>query len=147
MDLNLREKGSLVESLWHSVNGAAGDLANVPRAVRRVIETGAWREREYRGKTYTNPSFAALITNKPLRGCGWPIDKVAALLKTEPVVETMFREATTAPVGKPGHRLNHDIVMIKARQGNARDYLLARLKRERDDLFERVAIGEMSAHA
>jgi hypothetical protein len=81
MEINSREKGSLVESLWHAVSDANGSMSNVPGLVRRVIETEAWREREYRGKTYQHPNLLSFITSKPLAGCGWEPEVVEALLE------------------------------------------------------------------
>jgi hypothetical protein len=142
LELNLREKGSLVQSLWSAVGDASGSLANVPGLVRRVLETEAWRERVQRGKTYTHPTFLSFITTKPLAGCGWPPEKIEVLLKDEPETLALFRAAT---VGRKG--AHHDNVMMKAPQGNSRAYTLDRLKRERPDLFAKVTAGKLSANA
>ncbi len=42
---------------------------------------------------------------------------------------------------------HHDIVMMKVSQGNSRAYTLARLKRERPDLFQRVKAKAITANA
>lgn len=110
MDLNLRDKGSIVESLWHTVDDAAGNLKHVPALVRKVIETEAWRRREQRGKVYEHSSFLSFITEKPVAGCGWPTAKVEALLKDHPDELRMWREATT---GKPGRPETNNNVMNK----------------------------------
>ena len=145
MDLNLRDKGKLVEGLWHSVDNAANNLEAVPRSVKRVIETEAWRKREFRGRVFEHATFLDFITAKPLAGCGWPPDKVAALLKDDPEVEALWREATTS---KPHvHKVDGDNVTIKPSRGNKRAYTLDRLKRERRDLFDKVCAGELSANA
>lgn len=141
MELNLKDKGSLVESLWHAVDGAAGSLANVPGLVRRVIETGAWHERTQRGKTVSNSSFLEFITAKPLRGCGWPPQKVEALLKDDAEVLALWHDATTARKGRPDK--NGDIVTIKPQRGNSKADTLAKLKKQRPDLFARVIAGEI----
>jgi hypothetical protein len=141
MDLNLRDKGTLVEGLWHAVDDAANNLEAVPRSIKRVIETEAWREREHRGRVFKHKTFLDFITTKPLAGCGWPPEKVEALLKDEPEVLALWRKATT---GKPGAHNNN---VIRNRQGNSRAYALDRLKRERPDLFNKVIAKEMSANA
>jgi hypothetical protein len=146
MDLNLNDRGFLVEGLWHAVDDAANNLEAVPRNVRRVIETGAWRERIYRGRTFTNASFLEFITDKPLKGCGWSPEKVEALLKDEPEVLTLWREATKVGQGKRTDLV--DIVNeVTPAKGNSRAYTLDRLKRARRDLFDQVCAGELSANA
>lgn len=146
MDLTLRDKGSLVQGFWDAVNRGTGSLANVAPLVRRIIETGAWRERVQDGKTFTNDTFLEFIVDPPLKGCGWQPDKVAALLKDDPETEALWREATTANKGKRP-KDNNDNVIIKPAQGNTRAYTLDRLKRERPDLFKRVVAKELSANA
>jgi hypothetical protein len=149
MDINLEEKGSLVEALWHSVDGAVGDLANVPGLVHRVIETGAWRERVYRGKTWRNDSFLEFITSKPLKGCGWPPDRVEALIKDDPVILAEWTQATTGQHGgdRKSGKNKFDVINLDPKTGTSRAYLLGRLKRERPDLFYRVTRKELSTHA
>jgi hypothetical protein len=34
---------------------------------------------------------------RPLAGCGWPLDKVEALIKDDPEILRLWRTATTAP--------------------------------------------------
>jgi hypothetical protein len=145
MDLNLNDKGFLVESLWHAVDDAANNLEAVPRTIRRVIETEAWRERIYRGRPLTNATFLEFITDKPLKGCGWPPEKVEALLKDEPEVLALWREATTAAAHRPTKESHNNI--ISSRQGTSRAYTLDRLKRNHPDLFDQVCAGALSANA
>jgi hypothetical protein len=56
----------------------------------------------------------------------------------------LFRAATVAP--KHTHR-DTDNISIKPEHGTSRAYTLDRLKRERPDLFDKVAAGDMSANA
>lgn len=143
MKPNLRERGNLVNSLCRAINDGTGDLENVPRLVKRVIITEAWRARIAADeREYKNNSFLEFITDKPLKGCGWSPVKVEALLKDVPEVLAMWRDATTPKQG--AHR---DNVTMKREGGNSRAYTLARLKRERPDLFKRVVAGELSANA
>lgn len=144
MEINFREKGTMVQALWDSVNETTGNLSIVPGLIRRVLETGAWRERIHRGKTYRNDSFLAFITNKPMQGCGWPPEKVEVLLRDDPEILAKWREATT---GVQGAHVHHDNVMMSAKQGNSRSYTLQRLKQQEPELFKRVTRGELSANA
>lgn len=147
MDVSLSDKGLIVESLWQAVDGAVNDLAVVPDLVRRVIETDAWRERTQRGKTYRNDRFLDFITTTPPAGCGWPPEKVEALLKDDAEALALWRDATTGKRGKRAKGDNNDNVIINAAQGNSRAYTLARLKRERPDLFARIIAKDLSANA
>ena len=151
IELELGDKGNLVESLWRIVNGASQDLETLPGTVQRIIETEAWRDREYRGKRFHHDRFVDFITTKPLAGCGWPLEKVEALIKDEPETLAMWREATT---GKPGGdrqsdevKSIHDNIINGSVQGTSKAYTLDRLKRERPDLYKRVVAGELSANA
>jgi hypothetical protein len=79
-----------------------------------------------------------------MQGCGWPPEKVEALLRDDPVVLTEWRRATTGPHG--GDRTTKPCnTSLAPVYGTA--YLLGRLKRERRDLFEKVARKELSTHA
>lgn len=147
MDLTLRDKGSLVQGFWDAVNRGTGSLANVAPLVRRIIETGAWRERVHDGTTFTNDTFLDFIVDPPLKGCGWQPDKVEALIKDEPETLALWRGATTGRAGRPSKK--HDNIMNSrpGAQGTSRAYILDRLKRERSDLFRRVVAKELSANA
>jgi hypothetical protein len=43
------------------VDDAAGNLEIVPSLVKRVLETGAWRERVHRGKLFSHDRFIDFI--------------------------------------------------------------------------------------
>jgi hypothetical protein len=79
-----------------------------------------------------------------LSGCGWPPEKIEAIIRDDAEVLALWREAVTAP--KHVHRDN-DNVIIKGQQGNSKSYTLDRLKRKKPDLFKKVVAGELSANA
>lgn len=145
IELNLVEKGQLVESLWHSVDHTAGNLEIIPGLVKRVIETGAWRDRVYRGKSFHHDHFIDFITTKPLAGCGWPPEKVEVLIKDDSETLRLWRKATTAPAHV--HQTDSDNITIKPKRGTDKAYTLERLERERPDLYKRVLAKELSANA
>jgi hypothetical protein len=135
----------LVQALWSAVNTSAGSLENVAPLVKKVLETVAWKKREVPqlgGQIVEFERFADFITTPPLRGCGWPLDKVEALIKDEQDVLTMWHQATTGEQGA-----HHDNVMMKAKQGTSRAYTLDRLQRKRPDLYDEVIAKRMSANA
>lgn len=140
---SLVERGGLVESLWHAVNHGAASLVNIPGLVRRVIETEAWKERNYDGEVWRNSTFLDFIVTKPMQGCGWPPEKIEALIKDDPEILSMWRKAITPPKHK--HH-DSDNVTITDR-GNSRSYTLVRLERERPDLYRKVLAKELSPNA
>lgn len=144
--LSLREKGGLVESLWHAVDGAAGNLENVPGLVRRVLITGAWQKRVQDGETYEHERFIDFITSKPLAGCGWPPDKVEALIKSDAETLTLWRKAVKEKTG-PKPLGNYRNIVTKTISGNSKSYALSRLKLDYSELYQRVVDGELSANA
>jgi hypothetical protein len=113
--------------------------------VRRVLETEAWRKRAHRGHVYEHERFIDFIVTKPMAGCGWPPEKVDALIKDDAATLAMWREAVTPGKGKPSH--NPDNVSITDGHGNSRSYTLDRLRREAPALFQAVCAGEISANA
>lgn len=148
-ELSLKDRQGIVQSLWTAVNAGGASLRDVPRIVRAVIETGAWAEREVDGKIVRHDRFIDFITIMPRAGCGWPKEKVEALIKDDSATLKLWREAITLPPGTNQHTMVHDNVMHqeKAAQGNSKAYTLDRLKREAPDLFERVCANELSANA
>jgi hypothetical protein len=146
MEVNLREKGTMVQALWDSVNETTGNLSIVPGLIHSVLKTGAWQERIHRGKTYHNDSFLAFITNKPMQGCGWPPEKVEVLLHDDPVILAEWREATTRPSHRPSESADN-VSTLQPKHGNSLAYTLQRLKQQEPELFKRVTRGELSAHA
>lgn len=135
----------LVQALWNAVNTSSGSLVTVPPLINRLLKTGAWKNREVRqlGEIVKFDTFAAFIQTPPLRGCGWPLEKVEALIKDDPETLAMWRKATSGPQGQH----HHDNIMMKAVQGTSRAYTLDRLGRERPDLYTRVISKELSANA
>jgi hypothetical protein len=83
-----------------------------------------------------------------MAGCGWPPEKVEALIKDDPAVLAMWREAVTPQHG--GDRTDvpskSDIITLDGR-GTSKAYTVARLKREAPALFADVCAGKLSANA
>jgi hypothetical protein len=147
VSISLEEGGALIASLWRAVDGGDGMISAVPGLVQRVLRTGVWKERSYKGKIYRHERFIDFITTKPLAGCGWKPDKVERLIKDDPNTIAMWEEAMK--IGQ-GHRSDivDNVNEVQGRStGNSLRYTLARLKRERSDLFARVRSKELSANA
>lgn len=154
--LNLKERHTVVQDLWSAVNEGDGALDQVPRIVKAVLETEAWREREWNGRVIRNKSFREFIEVEPVDGCGWDIAKVRNLLRFDAVALTEYEAAI---VGKPGGQQGNGNAsktndrkptirseQVNLKQDRGRAYDLRRLAAHRPDLHERVCAGELSAN-
>ena len=138
-DLSPKDKHAIVQSLWTSVNEGGAALKDVPLAVKNVLLSEAWREREWNGRKIEHKSFRAFIETPPIEGCGWPLDKVEKLIKDDPETLAMWREAVTGPEGRPP-KTGDNITSFPRVTGTSRAYTLTRLKREAPELFERTCL-------
>jgi hypothetical protein len=68
-------------------------------------------------------------------GCGWPLEKVEALLKDDPETLAIWRDAVTRPHG--GDRTSKDDNVMLAQQGTSKSYTLARLSSDIITTYER----------
>lgn len=146
----------LVQALWNAVNTSSGSLVNVPPLVKRLLVTDAWKEREVQqlGEIVRFDSFAAFIQTPPLRGCGWPLEKVEALIKDDAETLRLWRQAVVPEHGEYGRgrpkpqsqSIDGDIITIKPERGTSRAYTLDRLSRERPDLYAEVVAKNLSAN-
>lgn len=125
------------------------NLNHVPETIRKVLESGAWRE-FWMHTLYRFSSFREFITtSKRDGGCGWEPKYVEALLKKSGDVDTLaaYRRAMKAQ----GKRTDlHDNIMeVKAEYGTSLSYTLDRLSKseEHADLYDKVKTGEMTANA
>jgi hypothetical protein len=135
----------LVQHLWDAVNTTSGNIGHVAPLIKRVLETGAWKERKLEqrgGKVQRFDRFVDFIKTAPLEGCGWNPDDVEALIHDDADVLARWRKAITPP-----KHIHHDDSSNRTIRGTTRAYTLDRLERERPDLFERVKAKELSANA
>jgi hypothetical protein len=146
--INLIGNTKLVQEFRHSVEFCT--LGHVPTMVKRILQTGAWRERYEMGRRIPFEKFSKFITTSPDKGgCGMDPDHVEALINKSGDVEAlaMWRAAMTLPKGTNQHTMGTDNISIQPKHGTSRAYTLDRLARERPDLFEQVRAGELSANA
>jgi hypothetical protein len=123
--LSLKDKHRMVQSLWMTVNEGGAALATVPGIVRNVITSGAWAERDVGGRIVKHSRFIDFITVKPVAGCGWPPEKVEALIRDDPEVLALWREAVTGQHG--GDRSSKaDNISLEPGHGTSRSYTLSR---------------------
>lgn len=153
-DLSPKDKHSIVQSLWTSVNEGGAALKDVPLAVKNVLISEAWREREWNGRPIKHATFRAFIETPPIEGCGWPLDKVEKLIQDDGEVLEMWRKAITdTPGGDKKSEdykskiIHNNIMNDKSTrkspiQGTSRAYTLSRLKEEAPELFGRTCLSK-----
>jgi hypothetical protein len=121
-------------------------LTELPDKLKQVIKLGAWKRWRWVGSSFGQASLSAYLTKPPPNGIGIRLETVEKLIADDPEAQTMFREEMKVGQGKRTDLV--DIINeVKPTKGTSRAYTLDRLKRERPDLFSRVAAKELSANA
>jgi hypothetical protein len=77
----LHHNGRAAQSLCFTVDRMMELIDLLPNALRRVIETEAWRERIDGSHIHEHASFKDFITAAVPAGCGWKLADVQALIK------------------------------------------------------------------
>ena len=147
--MNEIEKGQLASTTVQCLSRGAGALNSFPGLLKRVIEERVWEYRIHHGREYRLPNLRALITEKPMAGWGEDPKKIEALIKDDPEVLPMFREAMKSKnydrgnqhTGGKGDNVN------LANKGNTRAYTLTRLQKDNPEIYEEVKAGKLSANA
>lgn len=141
------EAGQICETAYGAIIDGKDSLRSIPGLLKRIIKEKAWARRKVKMHGIVElPSLRELITRKPMIGWGEDPAKIEALLRDDPEVLAMWREA----MKEQGKRNDiHDNIMEvkEQKQGTSRSYTLARLQRVRPDLFEMVKAGKLSANA
>jgi len=143
----LTENGQLVDALRIALSQTEG-LDSTPAILRRVLDEDAWRDRiEHRtGEAYTFQTFEEFAEAMPLDGLGMRVGDIQAILKVRDEHD-LLRRLDEACKGKPGPKSVDNIHRTKRPSGTERSRALARLHRERRDLYDQVLAGELSANA
>jgi hypothetical protein len=151
------------------------NLNHVPQAVRRVIQTGAWRERVEVNLHWKFDKFCDFITASPVEGgMGWKPELVEGLLqkaedrdalklwqeaiRADDARERDAQDQANKAASTQGRRTDlfdknffntnkNDVKEVKAPAGNSETYALRKLRKDRPDIHARVLNGELSAHA
>ena len=146
-ELNPRQRGTLVEALGSAVFHGGSALGDVPALLKRVLETGAWREFETpTHETVKYDRFAAFVLTPPTRGLGASVDLIRRIVGDDLEALSLLDEALQNPLGTNQHV---DIIntLDERPTGTSADSALRRLRKDRPDLHTRVLAGEMSPHA
>lgn len=153
---NLSENTRIVQHFRRAIDFCT--LGHVPQTTRELLATEAWRERFEMGRRIQFNGVTEFITAPTSQGgCGWRPDKVTELLHKSGDSEAlrMWLAAIKAkeieakapdllPVGRPTKpRDKKDVT----RFSDDASYAIARLRRDRPDIHQRVLAGELSPHA
>jgi hypothetical protein len=131
------------------------NLDQIADMVKEII-TDEWFRERVEGvpdRLYRCESLIEFITAKPVKGCGWPLEKITHLLKQSGNEEVlaMWIDAITPPHGGDRKseevKIKPDIIRLDRKYGTSKADILVRLKRERGDLYSRVIAKELSANA
>lgn len=152
-ELNEIENGQLCQTTIQALSRTVGGLKNFPGLLKKIIVNKSWQCRVNMGTTIELGSLRELITEFPIRGWGEDPKKIEAVIKDDPEVLAMFREAMKAPHG--GDRKSesapikdNNVMLDQASQGNARAYSVTRVQQEcKPEVVAKVMAGEMSPNA
>ena len=134
------------------ISGEVG-LKDVPEALAKVLEEGAWRDRvDWKTRErFTFERFEDFVTAEPQAGLGATVEVVERLVRGDLRTERLLAGVLLRRPGgqtkeqkEERKRVNH----VRRRLSTTdRSQLLRRLQRERPDLLARVEAGDLSAHA
>jgi hypothetical protein len=142
--MNEIEKGQLASTTVQCLSRGAGALNSFPGLLKRVIEERVWEHRIYHGREYRLPNLRALITEKPMAGWGEDPKKIEALIKDDPEVLPMFREAMKQPSGTRNDLRSNP---TEVTQDRGKAYTLSRLQKDNPEIYEEVKAGKLTANA
>lgn len=148
----------IVNALASSIRKGSSGLHNVPGLLKQIIHDGMWRERvvEATGELVTFRYFGAFIEADPPDGLGTDAKTLRRLCADDPEAAALLEGALTQKQGNPtGNNQftedagNFDNIQVSssAPTGTSRAAGLRRLRKDRPDLHERVAAGEMKVNA
>lgn len=144
--MNAIENRQLSDEAASAIRHGSHDLQAIPKLIAKVVETQAWESMQLQsGEIIQFRNLRELITTPPLDGWGQDPKKIEALLKDDPEVLVMWREAMKEQ-GKRSDLVNN-INEVTAGKGTSKAYTLDRLRRDHEELFEQVCKGELSANA
>lgn len=143
--MTLRQRATLVEALSSSLEHGGTALGTVPKALRRLLEEGAWREfTTSRGEHVTHDRFADFITTPPLKGLGSDAALVQRIVADDPVAADLLDQALQNPVGT---NVAFNNIQEHAPVGTSNRAALRRLRKSAPELHADVLAGRLSAQS
>lgn len=147
-EINLRQRGGLVAALGSALFHGNAALGDVPLLLRRVLESGAWREYETETHQVVHyDRFEAFVTTPPTRGLGADLALIRRIVADDPAALDLLDRALQRPDGRPVETFDNVQDLPQAPTGNSSARALRALRDKRPDLHARVLAGELSPHA
>ncbi len=144
--MNDIEKGQLCDSVMSAIHHGLGNLETIPALLRRIIENRAWECRQVKMRGVVQlANLRELITKEPMEGWGENPERIEGLIKHDPEVLVLWRDAMKGQ-GKRSDLCNN-ITEVQGTTGTSRSYTVSRLQREAPELFAQVVAGTLSANA
>ncbi|MEU4224256.1 hypothetical protein AB0F17_08185 [Nonomuraea sp. NPDC026600] len=143
------ENDHLITDLRGAVHNGESGLAYVPRLLKRVLETEAWRERyDIKSRSIvTFQTFAEFVTTPATEGLGASMELVARIVGTDdPDLLTLLRHASSLGQGTRTDLLPR-VDSTRGRGDHDTAATASRLAREAPEEFGAVQRGEKSIHA
>ncbi len=147
---------SVVDALRSALREGQAGLGDVPGLLKQVLRDGMWRKRVVvkMGSVQTFERFEDFVRTPPLEGLGASLPLVKRLAGDDRELLDLLDKATVGEQGAhEGNQYterngNPDNVMVSTppEQGNAEQYALRRLRKQRPELHQRVLAGELSPH-
>lgn len=158
--MNVRGHWTVVREVVSSTTAGADVMSALPGLVRRLLDEEAWREFDAPAPVghVEHPSFRHFVEATRPAGLGSRLSQLLALCGSDEElrarVQRAYDEEIQPLAGHGGDRRSDDFQSSTATlktesesKGRGSDYRLARLKRDRPDLAERVIAGEVSVYA
>jgi len=142
--MNEIEKGQLCDITMSAIYHGCTKLDSIPALIRRIIENRAWecRQVKMRGVVQLN-NLREMITKEPMEGWGEDPERIESLIRNDPEVLVMWRDAMKGQAGRP--KMGSNPTVLEKDRGKA--YTVSRLQREAPALFKQVVAKTLSANA
>ena len=145
----LVERDQVVCDLRDALRDGASGLQYVPRLLKHVLETEAWRERYDRTSRKPVPfrTFAAFVTAQPTEGLGADVALIRRIVQSDPTTLDLLDRALVSQQGRRSDLVDNSNEVPKRPTGTSKEYALRRLRKDAPELHARVLAGELSPHA
>ena len=145
--MNEIEKGQLCDITMSAIYHGCTKLDSIPALIRRIIENRAWECRQVKMRGIVQlTNLRELITKEPMEGWGEDPERIEGLIRNDPEVLVMWREAMKQESGARNDLVDN-INEVKLSKGTSRSYTVSRLQREAPALFKQVVAKTLSANA
>jgi hypothetical protein len=146
--MNDVEKGQLCDATMSAIYYGCSKLDSIPALIRRIIENRAWECRQVKMRGVVQlANLREMITRKPMEGWGEDPERIEGLIRNDPEVLVMWRDAMKGQQGQRTDLVDNITEVEPTTRGTSRSYTVSRLQREAPALFKQVVAKTLSANA